>query len=83
MGETAEYNRGMRMKTSVTLSKELLDLIDRVETNRSLFLERAARRYLAEIGRERQDVKDIALINENAESLNGEAMDVLEYQGLP
>ncbi len=73
----------MRVKTSVTLPKELLGRLDRVDKNRSAILERAALAYLAELESEQRDRKDIQIINRHAERLNREAIDTLEYQRLP
>ncbi len=72
----------MRVKTSITLPADLLKSIDRVDSNRSAFLERASRAYLARIEKIKRDAQDIEIINRNATRLNKEALDVLEYQGL-
>jgi metal-responsive CopG/Arc/MetJ family transcriptional regulator len=73
----------MRVKTSVTLPKDLITRIDRIEKNRSAFLEKASRVYLSSLERARRDAHDLAIINANADRLNAEAMDVLEYQAIP
>ena len=73
----------MRVKTSITMPKELLSRIDRVDKNRSALLERAARDYLARLEKEARDRKDIEIIDQNAERLNREALNTLEYQRLP
>ena len=73
----------MRVKTSITLPKQLLSRLDRVDKNRSAVLERAAVAYLTQLERQARGLKDIAIINRNAERLNREAMDALEYQQLP
>ena len=73
----------MRVKTSITLPKDLLGRLDRLDKNRSALLERAALAYLARLERQVRDRKDIEIINRNADSLNREAMDTLEYQQLP
>ncbi|MBZ5594239.1 MAG: ribbon-helix-helix domain-containing protein [Acidobacteriia bacterium] len=73
----------MRVKTSITLPEELLKSIDRTDPNRSAFIERASRAYLARLEKAKREAKDIEIINANADRLNEEAMDVLEYQGLP
>ena len=73
----------MRVKTSVTLPKDLLRRLDRLDKNRSALLERAAMAYLAQIEKQIRDRKDIDIINRNAERLNREALDTLEYQQLP
>jgi metal-responsive CopG/Arc/MetJ family transcriptional regulator len=70
----------MRVKTSITLPRELLARLDRVDRNRSALLERAAEAYLRDLARQERDRRDIAIINRNAERLNREAADVLEYQ---
>ena len=73
----------MRVKTSITLPKDLLGRLDRLDKNRSALLERAALAYLARLERQVRDRKDIEIINRNADSLSREAMDTLEYQQLP
>jgi len=78
-----EYNYLVRIKTSITLPEDLLNRLDRVDKNRSALLERAARAYLARLERQERDRRDIEIINRNAERLNREAMDVLDYQQLP
>ena len=70
----------MRVKTSITLPEELLERIDQVEKNRSSLIERATLAYLDKLSREERDRRDIEIINRNADYLNAEAMDVLEYQ---
>jgi metal-responsive CopG/Arc/MetJ family transcriptional regulator len=79
----ARYIYLVRVKTSVTLPAELLNELDRVDKNRSALLERAARAYLASLQRDKRDRRDIEIINRNADRLNREAMDTLEYQKLP
>lgn len=78
-----EYNCLVRVKTSVTLPAELLESIDQVDPNRSAFIERASKAYLARLEKTRRDQRDLAIINANAERLNQEAEDVLDYQGFP
>lgn len=73
----------MRVKTSITLPKELLHRLDQVDTNRSALLERAALAYLARLEAEQRAQRDITIINRNASRLNREALDTLEYQQLP
>ena len=73
----------MRIKTSITLPEDLLKCIDRADSNRSALIERATRAYLARLEKARSEAKDAEIINANADRLNREAMDVLEYQGLP
>ncbi|PWT99418.1 MAG: hypothetical protein C5B51_27190 [Terriglobia bacterium] len=78
-----EYIYVVRVKTSITLPAELLNRLDRVEKNRSAVLERAARAYLAGIEKEARERKDIEIIERNADRLNREALETLEYQQLP
>jgi len=73
----------VRVKTSITLPEELLDTIDRTDPNRSAFIERASRAYLARLEKAKREARDMQIINANADRLNKEAMDVIEYQGLP
>jgi len=73
----------MRVKTSVTLPSSLLEEIDRLNSNRSAFLEQAANFYLAQNAKRDRNAKDAAILEKNAERLNREAADVLEYQNLP
>jgi len=70
----------MRVKTSITLPKDLLHRLARVDKNRSAILERAALAYLARLEKEARDRKDMEIIERNAESLNREALDTLAYQ---
>jgi metal-responsive CopG/Arc/MetJ family transcriptional regulator len=70
----------MRIKTTITLPRELLGRLDRVDKNRSALLERAALAYLARIESSGRDWRDLEIINRNAGRLNREAMDTLEYQ---
>jgi metal-responsive CopG/Arc/MetJ family transcriptional regulator len=74
----------MKVKTSITLSKDLLKAIDQFSTqykNRSDFLEAAARALIAQLLRDAQNAKDLAILNRRADVLNREAADVLTYQG--
>jgi hypothetical protein len=83
VSSTAEYNCLVRVKTSVTLPKQLLGRLDRLDKNRSAILERAAVAYLARLEGEARDKKDIEIIERNAKRLNREAMDTLKYQRMP
>lgn len=72
----------MKVKTSVTLSEELLQAIS-AETssdNRSALIETATWEYL-ELRRKRvRDRREMELISANADLLNDEARDALEFQ---
>ena len=73
----------MKEKTSITLSKDVLADVDRLagsRHSRSAFIERVLRKYLRERARNAAHARDLARINNAAERLNAEAMDVLSYQ---
>ena len=79
-----EYNGGMKLKTSVTLSEDIVKSIDRVSgkgESRSETIERLLRAGLTARARQAVDARDLALINRHADELNAEADDVLIYQG--
>jgi len=73
----------MKLKTSVTLSEDIVKTIDEVARageSRSQTIERLLRERLAAEARHAADRRDLALINRHAEQLNAEAADVLQYQ---
>ena len=73
----------MKIKISVTLSEDLLEAIDQRAgqfKNRSDFIETAVRTFLAQMIRDEQNARDLAIINRRADYLNQEAADVLDYQ---
>lgn len=72
----------MKIKTSVSLSQELLARIDQLpgDNNRSLFLETAAWAYLDQLRREAQAARDLEILNRRADYLNAEVADALLYQ---
>ncbi len=73
----------MKVKTSITLSSELLQHIDVLtmpHANRSAFLEAAAWAYIEQLQREEQAARDLEILNRRADYLNGEMADVLLYQ---
>lgn len=72
----------MKVKTSVTLPGDLVKAIGRHDRNRSAFIEKAIRAYIARLEKVRADARDVEIINRNADDLNREAADVLEYQRL-
>jgi metal-responsive CopG/Arc/MetJ family transcriptional regulator len=78
-----EYTYLVRVKTSITLPDELLRRLDRVDRNRSALIERAALAYLARLESEERDRRDLEIIDRNADRLNREALDTLEYQQVP
>ena len=81
-----EYVGSMKIKTSITLAEDLLKVIDEQSgphKNRSDFIEKAVRAYVAQVMRDRQNARDLDIINRQADRLNQEAEDVLTYQVLP
>jgi Arc/MetJ-type ribon-helix-helix transcriptional regulator len=73
----------MKVKTSVTLSEELLPQIDQLTDrfgNRSAVIEKAIRDFLAVEAKRRRDIQDMEILNRRGDALNKEAEDVLSYQ---
>jgi metal-responsive CopG/Arc/MetJ family transcriptional regulator len=73
----------MKVKTSITLSDELIKAIDQYGQdykNRSDFIEAAIWAFIKQVVRNQQNARDIEIINRNADRLNAEALDVLTYQ---
>ena len=73
----------MKIKASITLSDDLVSQIDAQSDrygNRSAFIERAVRHFLAAEEQRNRNAQDLEILNARAESLNEEAMDVLSYQ---
>lgn len=73
----------MKEKTSITLSKEVLSGVDRLagsKQSRSSVIESVLAEHLRARARAERDARDAEIINRNAERLNREALDALEYQ---
>ncbi len=73
----------MKVKTSITLSEDILKTIDRIivkPKNRSAFIENVLRDYLEKKAKKLRDDKDLEILNKNSDRLNREAEDVLSYQ---
>jgi metal-responsive CopG/Arc/MetJ family transcriptional regulator len=73
----------MKIKTSITISEELLESINRMfgkQKNRSEFIERAVWDFIERQKQKRRDMKDFDILNNKADELNREAEDVLSYQ---
>ena len=73
----------MKIKTSITLSGEVMEAIDQYVgeyKSRSEFLETAARKFILQLARKEAEQRDFEIINRRADSLNAEAEDVLTYQ---
>ena len=73
----------MKIKTSITLSEEVLLEIDKISgesRNRSAFIEIAIRDFLKKRAKKIRDDRDLEILNTNSKRLNREAEDVLSYQ---
>jgi len=73
----------MKVKTSVTLSEDLLAQVDKLlggRGSRSAVLEQALREFLTNRKRRKRDARDLRILNSHSDELNREAKDVLEYQ---
>lgn len=74
----------MKIKTSVTLSQELLTEVDRLVApsgSRSEFIERAVRAWITQAKEREMSRRDLDVINRHAARLNREARDTLAFQG--
>jgi metal-responsive CopG/Arc/MetJ family transcriptional regulator len=72
----------MKVKTSVTLSAELLRRIDALASRygtRSALIEQAVREFLAAQAKRTREAQDLEILNRRAQALNAEAEDVLSY----
>ena len=73
----------MKVKTSITLSEELIRQIDALSSQygtRSALIEQAVRDFLMAQAKRTRDAQDLEILNKRAEALNVEAKDVLSYQ---
>jgi len=73
----------MKVRTSVTLPKELLIEVDALagkKHKRSKIVESALRDFVQKKTRAERDKRELEIINANSDKLNEEALDVLEYQ---
>ena len=73
----------MKVKTSVTLSEELVEELDDMTddgSNRSQMIERAVAEFIERERRQFRDVRDLEILNRSADELNQEIDDVLAYQ---
>jgi metal-responsive CopG/Arc/MetJ family transcriptional regulator len=74
----------MKIKTSITLSEELLKAVDKrakqYRRNRSDFIEAAVWDFLGKLSRDELNARDLEILNRRADFLNQEALDVLAYQ---
>jgi len=73
----------MNAKTSITLSEDVLDSVDRVagsKESRCAFIERILRKYLRDHANPALQERDLKRINRAADRLNREAAEILGYQ---
>jgi metal-responsive CopG/Arc/MetJ family transcriptional regulator len=74
-----------KMKTSLTLSREVVRGIDRVagkKRSRSAVIDDVLRRYLSHRERAASNLRDAEKINRFADELSAEMQDVFAYQSL-
>ena len=72
----------MKVKTSVTLSDDLLRAVDELArlSSRSDVIERALREFFAARARAERDARDLELMNAHADAYNTETADLMTYQ---
>jgi metal-responsive CopG/Arc/MetJ family transcriptional regulator len=74
----------MKVKTSVSLSDDVLVALDALardgKSNRSAVIEDAVWAYVLQRERWARNARDRAILDANAERINAEALDVLDYQ---
>ncbi len=71
-----------RIETIVSLPKDLLEQANQMSKDAEIsdVIEMALRDYMAKENHKELNRRDIEIINANADRLNEEALDVLEYQ---
>jgi len=71
-----------RVETIVSLPKDLFDKANQMKKDAEIsdVIEIALRDYVAKGDRKELNRRDIEIINANADKLNEEALDTLEYQ---
>ncbi|MCH7565075.1 MAG: hypothetical protein IH968_14770 [Gemmatimonadetes bacterium] len=72
----------MKVKTSITLSEDVLEQLDGVagSESRSALIERILRAFLRRRELDEVQARDRALLDRDADVFNAEALDVLAYQ---
>ena len=73
----------MKAKTSLTLSEDLLEALDRMagpSVSRSAFIEKILRNFVEQRARQRRQAREVAAINQHAAALNDEMADALTFQ---
>jgi metal-responsive CopG/Arc/MetJ family transcriptional regulator len=74
--------RNRKVKTSVSLSEDLLRAVDGLagKSRRSAWIERSVRASVQRALKRQRDENEVRLLNEHADSLNRESADALAYQ---
>jgi metal-responsive CopG/Arc/MetJ family transcriptional regulator len=73
----------MKVKTSLTLSEDLIARIDKLagsKVSRSSYIEQILRDFVDGLAQARKDAREIAAINRHAAQLNAEMSDALSFQ---
>jgi len=73
----------MKLKTSLTLSGDLMATIDKLagsKVSRSSYIEQILRDYVDGRAQARKDAREIAAINRHSAQLNAEMSDALSFQ---
>jgi metal-responsive CopG/Arc/MetJ family transcriptional regulator len=73
----------MKVEAHIKIEKELLDAVDNLsggENHRSELIEDALQAYMNSVALSDADARDVEIINQHAEELSKEALDVLDYQ---
>ena len=73
----------MKTKTSLTLSEDLVAIIDKLagpKVSRSAYIEQILREFVNRRAQARKDAREIAAINRHAAELNAEMSDALTFQ---
>ena len=76
----------MKIKTSVSLERDVARALDRIVkkgSSRSAAIELAVIEFLERRLRQSRDARELKVINRHAKRLNREAEDVLSYQASP
>lgn len=71
-----------RIETVVSLPKDLFEQANEINKDEQIsdVIETALREFVKRKARTERDKRELELINANADKLNEEALDVLEYQ---
>jgi metal-responsive CopG/Arc/MetJ family transcriptional regulator len=73
----------MKVKTSLTLSEDLIAKIDKLagsKVSRSSYVDQILRDFVDGVAQTRRDAREIAAINRHAAQLNAEMSDALSFQ---